>query len=185
MATNKVSYSSLKLKINKDVETFQFEDSTIEVLKYLSIKDKNDLVTITIQKSVEDGICNPVKLDMYFHLHIVYLMTNINFTDKQKEDEEKIYDSLKSSGLLDEILKHTDPLEYNELYDYLQEMIEEQTHYQHSFAGITSKIINDLPKSANAAMEIVNNFDKEQFSEVIKFAEAANGGRPIAELMKK
>lgn len=184
MATNKVSYSSLKLKINKDVETFQFEDSTIEVFKYLSIKDKNDLVAITIQKSIEDNLCNPVKLDMYFHLHLVYLMTNINFTDKQKEDEEKIYDSLRSSGLLDEILKHMDSSEYDELCNYLQETIEGRIHYQHSFAGISSKIINDLPKNANAAMEIVNNFDKEQFSEVVKFAEAANGGRPILDLIK-
>lgn len=184
MATNKVSYSSLKLKINKDVETIQFGDSTIEILKYLSIKDKNDLVAITIQKSLEEGICNPVKLDMYFHLHIIYLMTNISFTDKQKEDEEKLYDAIKSSGLMEEILKNINVSEYNELYGYLQDTIEEQMKRQYSFAGVISKIINDLPKNANAAMEIVNNFDKEQFSEVIKFAEAANGGRPIAELIK-
>lgn len=184
MATNKVSYSSLKLKINKEVTSFTFEDATIEVLKYLPIKDKNDLIDITIQKSFENGLYNSIKIDMYFHLYLVFLMTNLNFTDKQKEDEEKLYDTLKSSGLLEEILKHIEVDEYNELYSYLQETLEKQICYQQSFAGIASKFINDLPKNANAAMEIVNNFDKEQFSEVIKFAEAANGGRPIAELLK-
>lgn len=184
MAANKVSYSSLKLKINKDVETFQFEDSTIEVLKYLPIGEKNSLINITIQKSLENNICSPVKLDLYFHLHLIYLMTNINFTDKQREDEEKLYDTLKSSGLMEEILKRIDPAEYNELYNYLHDSIALITQYQHSFTGAISKIISDLPKNANAAMEIVNNFDKEQFSEVIKFAEAANGGRPIMELLK-
>ena len=184
MATNKVSYSSLKLKINKEVESFVFEDTTIEVLKYLPIKDKNDLIDITIQKSFENGLYNSIKMDMYFHLYLIFLVTNINFTDKQKEDEEKLYDALKSSGLLEEVLKHMNPDEYNELYTYLQETLERQAAYQQSFAGIASKLINDLPKNANAAMEIVNNFDKKQFSEVIKFAEAANGGRPIAELLK-
>jgi hypothetical protein len=184
MATNKVSYSSLKIKVNKDVKTFQFEDSIIEVIQYLPIKDKRDLIDITIEKSLENSIYNPIKLDMYFHLHMVYLMTNINFTEKQKEDEEKIYDALKSSGLLEQILTHIDENEYNELYTYLQEMISKQISYQQSFVGVASKIINDLPKNASAAMDIVNNFDKEQFSEVIKFAQAANGGRPIAELMK-
>lgn len=184
MATNRVTYSSLKIKNNQNVETFQFGNSAIEVIKYLSIKDKNDLVIITMQKSLENEIYNPIKLDMYFHLHIVYLMTNITFTEKQKEDEFKLYDTLQSSGLMDEILKHIEPAEYNKLYDYLQETLEKTITYKNSFAGVVSKVINDLPKNASAAMDIVNNFDKEQFSEVIKFAEAANGGRPIAELLK-
>ena len=184
MATNKVSYSSLKLKVNKDIETFQFENSTIEVLKYLPIKDKNDLIMITIQKSVEDGICNPIKLDMYFHLYLIYLMTNISFTDKQKEDEEKLYDTLRSSGLLEEFLKHVTPSEYNELYNYLQEALQLQARHNYSFVGAIAKLINDLPKNASAAMEIVDGFDKDKFAEVVKFAEAANGGRPITELLK-
>lgn len=184
MASNKISYASLKLKNDKDVSTFQFNDSEIEIIKYLPITDKNDLVTIALQKSFEDGIYNPLKLDMYFHLNLVYLMTNITFTDKQRENEEKIYDTLKSSGLLNEILSHIDEGEYNELYSYLQETLEEYKQYNYSFAGIIFKLVNDLPKNANAAMEIVNNFDPNKFSEVVKFAEAANGGRPISELLK-
>ena len=184
MASNKVSYASLKLKNDKDTISFQFNDSVIEIIKYLPITDKNDLVAVTLQKSFEDGIYNPLKLDMYFHLNLIYLMTNITFTDKQRENEEKLYDTLKSSGLLAEFLKHVDEAEYNELYDYLQEALEEYKQYNYSFAGIISKFINDLPKNANAAMEIVNNFDPNKFSEVVKFAEAANGGRPISELIK-
>lgn len=184
MATNKVTYSSLKLKINKEVKSFQFDDSVIEVLQYLPVEDKMDLIDITIQKGMTNSGYNPIKLDMYFHLNLLYLVTNITFTEKQREDEWKLYDTIRSSGLLEECLKNINANEYNELYGYLQEMVSLQMSYKNSFSGVASKLINDLPANANAAMEIVNNFDKDKFSEVIKFAEAANGGRPIAELLK-
>lgn len=176
---NKVSYTNLKLKINKDVNTLTFEDNNIEILKYLPIKDKYDLISITLQKSFEEGIYNPIKLDLYFHLYIVYLYTNINFTDKQREDEEKLYDILKSSGLLDEILKHIEVQEYNDLYEYLQETLTIQQAYKQSFMSVLSTFVNDLPGQAEAALKIVDEFDPEKFSAVTDFAKALNGGRPI------
>ena len=51
---------------------------------------------ITLQKAKEDILYNPIKLDMYFHLHLVYMYSNLSFTEKQKEDEEKIYDAVVS-----------------------------------------------------------------------------------------
>ena len=66
----KISYANLKLKVDKSVETFDFNENKIEVLKYLPIEDKRDLVEITLQKAEENGIYNPVLLDMYFHLYV-------------------------------------------------------------------------------------------------------------------
>ena len=47
----KISYSSLKLKKNTEVNKITYEDKEIEVLQYLSFKDKMDLIEITLQKS--------------------------------------------------------------------------------------------------------------------------------------
>ena len=63
---SKVSYANLKLKVDTSVDTFDFNNQTIEVLKYLPIEDKYDLIMITLQKAEEDGIYNDIKLDMYF-----------------------------------------------------------------------------------------------------------------------
>lgn len=79
---NKIAYSTLKLKTDDSVNTFEFQGKTIEVLKYLKIEDKYDLVMITLQKAEENGIYNQLKLDMFFHLHLVYMYTNLSFTDK-------------------------------------------------------------------------------------------------------
>ena len=38
----KISYANLKLKVDKSVETFDFNENKIEVLKYLPIEDKRD-----------------------------------------------------------------------------------------------------------------------------------------------
>ena len=88
----KVSYASLKLKTNTEVTTVDFNDTKIEILKYLPVSDKYDLIMATLSKAAEDVLYNPLKVDMYFHLHLVYMYTNISFTDKQREDELKLYD---------------------------------------------------------------------------------------------
>lgn len=81
----KTTYASMKLKVNTQPKEIDFEGNKIEVLQYLPVEDKYDLVMITLQKSLEEGIYNPIKKDMYFHLYMVYMYTDISFTDKQKK----------------------------------------------------------------------------------------------------
>ena len=176
----KVSYASMKLKMIEDIEKITFNGIDIEILKYLPIEEKYNLISITLQKSLEnDNVYNSVLMDMYFHLYLVFLYTNISFTDKQKEDEAKLYDILKSNGLLDEIINKIPENEYNMLYSYLEEEASKKMESKRSVASLITSLINDLPSQAQAAMDIVENFDKDKFKNVLEFAEYANGGRPI------
>ena len=175
----KVTYTSLKIKTNTDVNTIDFNDVKIEVLQYLPVDDKYSLISIVMQNSEENGVYNPTKVDMFFHLFLVYSYTNISFTEKQKENPSKLYDGLKSSGLLDKILEAIPEEEYNILYTYLEDFIISKEERNRSVISLLENIISDLPAQAQAAMDIVNNFDKTQFQNVIDFANAANGGRPI------
>lgn len=175
----KVSYANMKLKINKSFKTFDFEGNKIEILNYLPIEDKYDLIMITLQKSEENGIYNPLKLDIYFHLHLIYMYSNLSFTDKQKEDELKLYDCLKSSGLMNLCIEFIEEEEYNYLFEMMQNTVGDYMTYRNTAAAVLQSIIQDLPKNAQAAADIVNSFDKNKFKEVVDFAEYANGGRPI------
>ena len=58
-------------------------------------------------------------------------------------------------------------------------MVEVKTKYNRSVVSLVQSLIHDLPSQAQAAMDIVNNFDKDKFQEVVNFAKAANGGREI------
>ena len=80
---------------------------------------------------------------------------------------------------MDDIIKAIPEHEYNMLYTYLEDEVKHRTKAKRSAIGLIQSIINDLPNQANAAMEIVNNFDKTKYQEVINFAKAANGGRDI------
>ena len=173
----KVSYANLKLKVNKEVKTFNFMEQEIEVLQYLPIEDKRDLISIVCQNAEENGIYNPLLVDTYFHLYLVYLYTNLSFTDKQKDNEMKLYDTLKSNGFFELFLSAMNEDEYNELYNYIEETMEMTLEFKNTAGAVLQSIIQDLPAQAQAAAEIVENFDKDKFMNVVNFANAANGGR--------
>lgn len=175
----KTTYAGMKLKVNTQSKEIDFNGNKIEVLQYLPIEDKYDLVMITLQRCYEDGIYNPIKKDIYFHLFLVYMYTDIVFTEKQKENELKIYDTLESNGLMAEIIKAIPEEEYNLLFNYINEVIENKMHWNTSASAIANKIINDLPSNMQAAVDALNNFDQDKFKAVQSFAKAANGGRDI------
>lgn len=179
MSNNKISYHNLNLKIKIPVDTFIFQNETIEVRQYIPAADKYDLVMITLQEAKENGIYNPWKLDVFFHLNLIYMCTNLSFTPKQREDELAIYDNLKSNGFLDDFLKVFDSYEYAELQDLITQIIDAEMKYRNSAAAVLQSIIQDLPRNAEAAQKIVDNFNPSQYQAVVDFAKAANGGRPI------
>ena len=175
----KVSYANMKLKVNTEVKTFQFGGQKVEVLQYLPAQDKYDLLMITLQKSLEDNLYNEFKLNLYFELHLVYMYTNISFTEKQREDEFKLYDTLKSNGFYEKFFQVINEDEYNELFEQLNAIKNASFKNKRSVAGLIGEFINDLPANAEAAAKIVESFDPEQYKAVVDFARYANGGRDI------
>ena len=175
----KVSYANMKLKVNTSVKTFDFKGQKIEVLQYLPAQDKYDLLMITLQKSLEDGMYNEFKLNLYFELNLVYMYTNISFTEKQREDEFKLYDTLKSNGFYELFFEAINEDEYNELFVQLNNIKEASFKNRTSIGGAIGHIIDDLPANAEAAAKIVDNFNPNQYKSVVDFATYANGGRNI------
>ena len=175
----KVSYANLKLKVDQRVETFDFGGQSIEVKQYLPIEDKYDLIMIVLQNAEEDGVYNPIKLQMYFDLYLVYMYSNISFTDKQKENEAKLYDTLESNGIISGIVELIPIDEYNSLMEYIEELVEFKTTFNNSAAGLVNQVLVDLPKNAEKAAEVLNSFNIEDYKEVIEFAKNANGNRPV------
>lgn len=175
----KVSYANMKLKVDNSVKTFDFGGQTIEVLQYLPARDKYDLLMVTLQKSLEEGAYNEFKLNLYFELHLVYMYTNISFTEKQREDEFKLYDTLKSNGFYKQFLLTINEDEYNELFEQLNAIKEASSANRMSIGAVINHLIDDLPTNAEAAAKIVESFDPQQFKAVVDFARYANGGRDI------
>lgn len=175
----KVSYTNMKLKVNTQVNTFEFAGQKIDVLKYLPARDKYDLLMVTLQKATEQGAYNDFLVSTYFELNLVYMYTNISFTEKQREDEFKLYDTLKSNGFFNLFYQALNEDEYNELFASLNALRKDTIAYKLSMSSVLKDLIDNLPKNAEAAAKIVQNFNPDQYKQVVEFARAANGGRDI------
>ena len=174
-----MKFQDLNLTLPTTTNSIIINEQEVVVKTYLSISDKIDLIQIALQKAQEDGIYNDIKLDAYFHLNIVYLYTDIEFSEEDKEDEMKLYDILQANNVILNVIGAMGEDEYNGLFEYLEVMKQEKLDYSNTAAAVLRSIIQDLPKNAAAAKEIVDSFDPSKYQAVADFATAANGGRNI------
>ena len=171
-----ISYANMKLKVDTSTKNINWKENSIEILNYLPVKSKYELIENTLNSAYDKGIYNPVKLDKFFHLNLVYSYSNLIFTDEERQDTDKLYDELKSSGFMDKFLQNIDAKEYAEMLEDIDTIIKAKS----GFSGIIKKFVDDLPANAEAMSEIINNFDPEKYQAVVDFAKAANGGRSIS-----
>lgn len=138
----KVPFTKLKCKINEDSIPMQIGEETIAIKQYLPVQEKLGLIGRVVEWAHEQdaNYSNPVKSDVYTELEIVFNYTNISFTDKQKEDLPKLYDTLKSSGILEEIIKNIPEAEINAIFSGVWRSAESIYKYQNSALGILDGI---------------------------------------------
>ena len=175
----KVTFASLKLKRNNEVNIFTLEDKEIEVKKYLPFQDKYNMIMSALEKSLVDEIYNDIKLGMYLELYIVYNYTNITFTEKQKENEENLYDILASNGVIEQVMKTMEADELNFIYDAVENIKEDYMDYKLSITGMVDKVMNSDGPRIEEMTQLLESFNPEDYEAVIDFAEAANAVRPI------
>ena len=140
----KLSYTKLGLKVNQENGVIFHNDQRIEVKSYLPVNDKLKLISNVINLSADDNnFSNPVKEDVYFALEIIENYTNISFTDKQKEDLTKLYDSFVSTGLYNKIIDMIPEDEIMRLKTGFQASVKAVYDYRNSVMGILDTISTD------------------------------------------
>lgn len=153
----KMSFTKLGLKKNEDVEIVEWNEQKIEVKQYLPIEDKLELVTKIINDSIDtNNFYNPAKIYIFTILNTILYYTNINLTDKQKEDVAKTYDLLVSSGLSVKIFEQINPYEYNQIKSWVLETVQSIYSYAQSVLGILETVNNDY-KDADFNAEQIQN----------------------------
>lgn len=151
----KVSFTKLGLKANQEIKTFNFNEQVIEVKQYLPVNEKLALISSVINQSIdENNFNNPLQVKVFTLLEIVYNYTNINFTDKQKEDSAKLFDMLYSSGFIAEVLDNIPNKEYDEIIEYTNKSIKAYYDYKNSVMGILENISADYSNLNLDATEI-------------------------------
>lgn len=141
----KVSFTKLGLKVNQEIKTIEYNEQIIEVKQYLPINQKLELISNVINLSHDgnNNYSNPVRVDVYTALEVLDFYTNINFTDKQREDPTKIYDMFKGNGLLDKIIEAIPQEEYGSVMSGIYRSIDAVYTYHNSVLGILDAVATD------------------------------------------
>ena len=151
----KVSLTKLGLKVNQDVKNIEFNEQIIEVKQYLPINEKLELISSVINSAAdENNFSNPVKENVFLTLEILYHYTNINFTDKQKEDPVKLYDLVVSSGLVNKVTDLIPEEELDEVINGVAQSVKAIYTYRNSVLGILESINQDYSALNLDATEI-------------------------------
>ena len=151
----KVSLTKLGLKINQDIKNIEFNEQIIEVKQYLPINEKLELISSVINSAAdENNFSNPVKENVFLTLEILYHYTNINFTDKQREDPVKLYDLVVSSGLVNKVTDLIPEEELDEVINGVAQSVKAIYTYRNSILGILESISQDYSALNLDATEI-------------------------------
>ena len=151
----KVSFTKLGLKKNEEVGILHINEQDIEVKQYLPINEKLELISSVINSAAdENNFSNPVKENVFLTLEILYHYTNINFTDKQKEDPVKLYDLVVSSGLVNKVTDLIPEEELDEVINGVAQSVKAVYTYRNSALGILESISQDYSALNLDATEI-------------------------------
>ena len=174
-----MKFADIKKPLNKETKIVNIDGNDITIKQNLTTNEIYDLVMITLQEAREDYMYNPLKLDVFFHVNLVMMMTDIEFEAEDRINKFDTYDELLASGVMEEVIANIP----KETYTYIKKITEmtadKLEEFENRATAFLTKVIRDLPANAEAAAKIVDEFDPEKFQKVIDFATAANGGRPI------
>lgn len=165
MATQKIGLTKLGLKKNTNLIPFEWNGQIIEIKEYLPIEDKLDLIEKIVNMSLDDNnFANPMRIKINGVLETLFVYTNINFTDKQRENRLSLYDLIISSGLWEAIKKEIKELDFIILV--VNEVIAEIYRYKTSVLGVlqaASEDYNNLDLDADKLRQKIGDKENVEF----------------------
>ena len=153
----KIGFTKFGIKPNISNKEISFNDQAIEVKQYLPVEEKLNLIATVLEMSHDqNNFSNPIKVDVYTALEIIDKYTNINFTEKQKENPTKLYDLLIGSGIFSAIIEAIPKDEYCVLLNGIERTITSVYKYQNSVLGILDTISQDY-SNLNFDLDMIKN----------------------------
>lgn len=166
----KVPFSKIKCKINTDEIPVQVGEETIAVKQYLPVQEKLALIGRVIEQAhdQDQNFANPLKVAVFEYLEVIYAYTDISFTAKQKENPAKLYDQLRSSGVLSLIWSNIPENERDDITYGINETIEAYYKYRNSVFGILDTINQDYKDLSLDTSEIQKNISDPENLKLLK-----------------
>lgn len=144
--SEKITFDKLKNKeVPLKIKAFQLNGETIEVKEYLPINDKLNLITAVLQQVAQNEypFANPVQMDVYTTLEIVYAYSNIKFTEEEKANPAALYDELEKYDIANKVIAAIPETEYKFIIEGIEKTISAYYAYRNSVKGIIEDVTTD------------------------------------------
>lgn len=134
----KVSFTKLNKIKNIDPKIQNIDDNEIIISQYLPINEKLGLISAVLTRSqMEDSeFFNPVKLRVFYEIEMLKFYTNINFTEKQLENYDKLYDIIHINNIWESISEKIPDSEKEYIWENILILAEKISNYSNSLVGI-------------------------------------------------
>lgn len=167
-----------KLGLEKQISpvTIKINNLDIEIKQYLPIQEKLELITRVLNQlfAINDKYINEGQMEVLFKLELLQTYSNINLTEKQKEDIVKTFDLLEMNGIFDMIIAALPTKEFDMLDNLLHTTAKHIYKYQNSARGILEIIQTDYNNM---------NMDLDEIQKKIKDPESLSVLKEIAPLI--
>lgn len=153
----KVPFSKLNLKkVQENVKILTFDGVDIEVKQYLPINDKLQFVVNVISNAADGNrFYNPIKIEAFATLEILFMYTNLSFTDTQKKDLSKLFDICVSNGLAGAVMQTIPKNEVDGLLGLVYNSADNIYKQMNSIVGILQDLnTQDLNEATEQAASI-------------------------------
>ena len=168
----KISYAKLGLSKTKEDKQLEWNGQKVDVKQYLPILDKIEMITRILNYSLDtNGYYNPSRIELFTTLEIILSYTNINCTEKQKEDVCKLYDSFVASGFADAVMNLIPENEKTYIIDGAIKMVQSVYEYKTSILGILDAVARDY---GDTEFNVKQLLEKLQDSDIQALKEIAD-----------
>lgn len=162
-----VNYKDLNLKLKQETGTeIDINGNKVFVYDYCPTQDANDIIAVTLQKSFENGIFNPIKLKRYFLLNYIYVMTNLNFDSEDRADELFLFNVLDTNAVFSKVIEASSEV-FVELNEQLEDVMKQNFKYGASIGGAMTTAIKNLKEYSDQALKNLENFDADKYQEML------------------
>ena len=163
-----MEFKELNLSFKSNENEITIGDKKIKVKNRISSKDIEDLISITIQDSIEPtGIINLIKTEINFSINLLLMYTDLEFTGGELEDVNSLYDVLDSNDILNQVIMNIDEIEYKFITDMLNDTIAVKQQYELSLRGSVMGALVAQEEAINNLDSTIENMDIAKVEQVV------------------
>lgn len=169
-----MNYSDLGLDIEyKKVEVQLIGDKKLEVLTYLPIKEKTEMLQFIVNNVIDPktGCASPIRMEIYFSIAVCHWYGGIDFSNEDMAKISDVYDALELNKVIQTIIDHVPYDEINFMRDLAEETVADVARYNSSAAGIVQSMVDSsgsLDRQLNDIIQKVQSKEGLELLDMIK-----------------